>query len=48
MTAGVQMRAPLSLLPLRLDDVVFAVGPRRIIDGVSVTLDAGPRRKWAR
>ena len=37
------MRAPLSLLPLCLDDVVFEVGPRRIIDGISMQLDAGPR-----
>ena len=37
------MRAPLSLLPLSVDDVVFAVGPRRIVDGVSLRLDAGPR-----
>jgi len=41
MTAA--MRAPLSILPLRLDDVVFAAGERRIIDGVTLTLDAGPR-----
>src|SRR5215813_10212572 len=41
MTAA--MRAPLSILPLRLDDVVFAAGERRIIDRVSLTLDAGPR-----
>ncbi len=37
------MRAPSLLLPLRLDEVVFAVGERRIIDGVSLTLEAGPR-----
>jgi tungstate transport system ATP-binding protein len=37
------MRAPLSLLPLRLDRIVFEVGPRRIIDGISMRLDAGPR-----
>jgi len=37
------MRAPLSLLPLRLEDVVFAAGDRRIIDGVRLTLEAGPR-----
>lgn len=41
MNAG--MRAPVSLLPLRLDNIVFAVGSRRIIDGVSVSLDAGLR-----
>jgi tungstate transport system ATP-binding protein len=39
----VDMRAPVSLLPLRLSDVAFAVGPRRIIDGVSMQLDAGQR-----
>ena len=43
MTVGVDMRAPLSLLPLCLDNVVFEVGPRRIIDGISMKLDAGPR-----
>jgi tungstate transport system ATP-binding protein len=32
-----------SLLPLALTDVVFEVGTRRIIDGVSLRLDAGPR-----
>jgi tungstate transport system ATP-binding protein len=37
------MRAPRSLLPLRLDDVVFAVGGRRVIAGVSLTLEAGQR-----
>jgi tungstate transport system ATP-binding protein len=31
------------LLPLKLDRVVFAVGHRRIIDGVSLLLEAGPR-----
>ncbi len=40
---GVDMRAPLSLLPLRLADVVFAVGARRIIDGVSLELAPGVR-----
>ena len=43
MTVAVHMRAPLSLLPLRLDDVVFEVGARRIIRGISMTLEAGPR-----
>jgi tungstate transport system ATP-binding protein len=37
------MRAPLTLLPLHLENVVFAVGDRRIIDGVSMTLAAGTR-----
>jgi tungstate transport system ATP-binding protein len=37
------MRAPISLLPLRLENVVFAVGERRIIDDVTLTLDAGTR-----
>ena len=37
------MRAPISLLPLRLENVVFAVGDRRIIDDVTLTLDAGTR-----
>jgi tungstate transport system ATP-binding protein len=37
------MRAPVSLLPLRLDDVVFAVNGRRIVDRVTLTLEAGPR-----
>ena len=37
------MRASVPLLPLCLDDVVFAVGSRRIIDGISVTLDRGAR-----
>ena len=37
------MRAPLSLLPLRLDDVEFAAGARHIIRGLSATIDAGPR-----
>ena len=37
------MRAPLSLLPLRLDGVEFAAGARHIIRGLSATIDAGPR-----
>jgi tungstate transport system ATP-binding protein len=37
------MRAPRSLLPLRLEDVVFAVGGRRVIDAVSLRLEAGSR-----
>ena len=43
MSADVDMRASPSLLPLALDRVVFAVGDRRIIDGVSLRLEAGPR-----
>jgi tungstate transport system ATP-binding protein len=43
MTVEVDMRAPLSLLPLRLDGVVFEAGARRIIQGVSVVFDRGPR-----
>ena len=43
MTGGKRMPAPASLLPLSLSDVVFAVGSRRIIDGISLRLDAGPR-----
>src|SRR6185369_7334484 len=42
-TSRLQMRAPISLLPLRLENVVFAVGDRRIIDDVTLTLDAGTR-----
>jgi len=37
------MRAPLSLLPLTLDNVVFQVGSRRIVDGISLTIARGPR-----
>jgi tungstate transport system ATP-binding protein len=37
------MRAPLSVLPLCLTDVAFAVGPRRIVDGISLSIEAGPR-----
>jgi tungstate transport system ATP-binding protein len=33
------MRGTVPLLPLTLDDVVFEAGGRRIIDGVSVSLD---------
>lgn len=33
----------LDLLPLRLQDVVFAVGERRIIDGLTLEIHAGPR-----
>jgi tungstate transport system ATP-binding protein len=37
------MRAPTSLLPLRLDEVAFVADAKRIIDGVSFELEAGPR-----
>jgi len=37
------MRAVASILPLVLDNVVFAVGAARLIDGLSFTLDRGPR-----
>ncbi|HSS70871.1 MAG TPA: phosphate ABC transporter ATP-binding protein [Casimicrobiaceae bacterium] len=37
------MHGPRSLLPLRLDAVVFEAGGRRIVDGVSVTLEPGVR-----
>jgi tungstate transport system ATP-binding protein len=41
MTSTVRARRP--LLPLRLEDVVFAAGGRRIIDGVSLVLESGSR-----
>ena len=37
------MQALASLLPLRLENVVFRSGGHRIIDGVSLVLEAGPR-----
>lgn len=37
------MRSPMSLLPLRLDHVTFTAGGRRIIDDLSLTIDAGSR-----
>ena len=37
------MRAPLSLLPLRLEGVTFEVGYSWIIRGISTSLEAGPR-----
>jgi tungstate transport system ATP-binding protein len=43
MTVEPPMRAPNSLLPLRLDDVAFAVGGRPIVRGITATLEAGPR-----
>lgn len=43
MTDEAGMRAPLSLLPLRLDRVEFAAGSRHIIRGISATIDAGAR-----
>jgi len=40
---GTPASAPLSLLPLRLDNVEFAAGGHRIIKGVSTTILRGPR-----
>lgn len=40
------MTVPVSrvpLLPLSLTDVVFRVGQRQVINGISATIDAGPR-----
>jgi len=37
------MHGPRSLLPLRLESLAFEARGRRIIDGVSLTLEAGPR-----
>jgi tungstate transport system ATP-binding protein len=37
------MRAPTSLLPLRLDEVSFVAAGKTIIDGVSLVFEAGPR-----
>jgi tungstate transport system ATP-binding protein len=37
------MCAPLTLLPLHLENLVFQVGDRRIVDGVTLTLEAGTR-----
>jgi tungstate transport system ATP-binding protein len=37
------MAPPGSLLPLRLIDVTFEAGGKRLIDNVSLSIDAGPR-----
>ncbi len=37
------LRTPVSLLPLTLEDVVFEAGSRRILHGITLTIDAGPR-----
>ncbi len=37
------MKAPASLLPLTLDRVCFEAGGRRIIDTISLAIEAGPR-----
>ena len=37
------VRAPSSLLPLRIEDVCFEAGGRRIIDGISLEIGAGAR-----
>ena len=42
-TLGGRSSAPLSLLPLSLERVVYAAGGKRIIDGVTLTFEAGPR-----
>jgi len=39
----VDLRTPVSLLPLTLEDVVFDAGSRRILHGITLTIDAGPR-----
>jgi tungstate transport system ATP-binding protein len=39
----VDLRTPASLLPLTLEDVVFEAGTRRILHGITLALDAGPR-----
>ncbi len=43
MTGAKKMRAPASLLPLDLDGVEFEIGARRIIQGISARIEAGPR-----
>jgi tungstate transport system ATP-binding protein len=43
MTGAAVMRAPLTLLPLQLNGVVFSAGGRRIIDGVTLTFEANTR-----
>jgi tungstate transport system ATP-binding protein len=43
MTGAAIVRAPLTLLPLHLNAVVFSAGGRRIIDGVTLTLEAETR-----
>jgi tungstate transport system ATP-binding protein len=40
---GDGMRAPTSILPLRLEGVSFAVGEKTIVDRVDLVLEAGPR-----
>jgi len=37
------MRAPTSILPLRLEDVSFVAGERAIVNRVALVLEAGPR-----
>ena len=43
MRAAVDLRTPVSLLPLALHEVAFAVGEHPILHGITLTLDAGPR-----
>jgi tungstate transport system ATP-binding protein len=42
-TAESVMRAPTSLLPLRLDGVSFEAGGNRILDNISLEMEAGAR-----
>jgi len=42
-SSAVDLRTPVSLLPLTLEDVVFDAGSRRILHGITLTIDAGPR-----
>jgi tungstate transport system ATP-binding protein len=37
------MRADLPILPLRLEEVVYAAGGQRLVDGISLDLAPGPR-----
>ncbi len=43
MRDGPDMASPATILPLRLENVSYEAGGRRLIDGVTLTLEAGPR-----